>query len=98
MPSPERFPQRKRVPWRRLDSEALVLDVKTGTLYPLNSVGTRIWELCDGDRSVADIVEVLVAEFDADAPTIARDADDFLGQLAAVDLISFPSSSSGGAR
>ena len=96
MPSLDQRPQRKRVPWRRLDTEGLVLDVKTGILYPLNGVGTRIWELCDGDRSLADITEVLAAEFDADPATILRDADEFLGQLAAANLISFQARSPGG--
>jgi len=88
MPSPDARPQRKPVPWRRIDTEALVLEVKTGTLYPLNSVGARIWELCDGGRSVADIVAILVTEFDADPATIRQDADAFITALADAELVS----------
>jgi hypothetical protein len=59
----EAFPLRRSVPWRTLDTEALVVDVKSGLLYPLNSVGARIWELCDGVRSVDEIVGVVAGEF-----------------------------------
>ena len=88
MPSSERFPCRKSVSWRMLDPEALVLDTKRGTLYPLNSVAARIWQLCDGGRSVEEIVQVITAEFDADQATIRRDAEEFFDQLVAAELIS----------
>jgi hypothetical protein len=82
------FPVRKSVPWRTLDTEALVVDVKGGLLYPLNSVGARIWDLCDGARSVDEIVGVLAAEFEAPEPTIRADAIEFLERLADAKLVS----------
>lgn len=81
------FPVRKSVPWRALDTEALVVDVKGGLLYPLNSVGARIWDLCDGERSVDEIVGLLTAEFEAPEPTIRADAIEFIERLAGADLI-----------
>lgn len=84
----EAFPLRRSVPWRTLDTEALVVDVKSGLLYPLNSVGARIWELCDGARSVEEIVGVLAAEFAAPEPTIRSDAIEFVERLADAKLIS----------
>ena len=61
----ETYPCRKHVPWRALDTEALVVDVKAGLLYPLNSVGARIWEMSDGQRTVDEIVRTITDEFDA---------------------------------
>ena len=81
-------PRRKQVPWRALDTEALVVNVKTGMLYPLNSVGTRIWELCDGERTLAEIVAALAAEFEADERTIREDAERFIVELAEASLVS----------
>lgn len=88
MISPETFPCRKPVPWRQLDTEALVINVKSGLLYPLNSVAARIWQLADGTRSAADIVQALVDEFDADEPTIRDDALGFLAALERAGLLS----------
>lgn len=88
MDSAKVVPRRKQVPWRVLDAEALVVNVKTGMLYPLNSVGTRIWELCDGERTLAEIVAALAAEFDADEQTIGEDAERFIVELAEAGLAS----------
>ena len=87
MPSRERYPARRHVAWRVLDTEALVVDPKAGTLYPLNSVAARIWQLCDGTHSVDAIIDRLVDEFDAGRATIAKDAEDFLAALRGADLI-----------
>ena len=81
-------PRRKQVPWRVLDTEALVVNVKTGMLYPLNSVGTRIWELCDGERTLPEIVAALAAEFEADERIIREDAERFIVELAEASLVS----------
>jgi hypothetical protein len=86
MPS-EGYPRRRAVPWRTIDTEAVVVDVKSGLLYPLNAVGATIWDLCDGSRTVDDIVASLVDAFDADPARIADDARTFLAALAAADLI-----------
>lgn len=89
MTSPERCPSRRRVAWRVLDTEALVVDPKAGLLYPLNSVATRIWQLCDGTHSIEAIVATVADEFDAPRATIAADAEHFLGALLAANLITY---------
>ena len=86
-PSPDRYPRRRQVPWRTLDTEALVVDVSGGTLYPLNSVAARIWELCDGARSFEDIVHALSHEFDAEDAVIRCDAERFIDELTAARLV-----------
>ena len=88
MESNSTYPCRRQVPWRVLDTEALVVDVKAGLLYPLNSVGARIWQLSDGQRSVDEIVQCLATEFDADEKTIRQDAADFIRELRQRGLIS----------
>lgn len=87
MISLDAVPRRKTVPWRILDTEALVINVKGGVVYPLNSVGARIWQLADGTRSAGDIVRTLAEEFDANEATIRDDALTFLGELVRAELI-----------
>jgi coenzyme PQQ synthesis protein D (PqqD) len=84
----EAYPCRKQVPWRAIDTETLVVDVKAGLLFPLNSVATRIWQLCDGQRTVDEIVQIITAEFDADQKTIRRDTAEFIQELLRRHLIS----------
>lgn len=82
------YPRRKQVPWRVIDVESLVVDVKAGLLYPLNSVATRIWQLCDGQRTVEEIVQIVVAEFDTDWETAREDTTGFIQELFQRELIS----------
>ena len=89
--SPESRPLRRKIPWRRLEEEAVVLDVKKGVLYPLNAVGARVWDLCDGDRSADAIAETIVAEFDADPDAIRRDVRAFIADLAQAGLVTLES-------
>lgn len=98
MDSAEVFPVRKPVPWRTLDTEALVVDAKGGLLYPLNSVGARIWELCDGALSVEEIVGVLALEFDAPEATVRADAVEFVERLADARLVSIERGRKGESR
>jgi Coenzyme PQQ synthesis protein D (PqqD) len=82
------YPVRKQVPWRAIDTETLVVDVKAGLLFPLNSVATRIWQLCDGRHMVDEIVQIITAEFDADDKTIRQDTAEFIQELLQRKLVS----------
>ena len=37
---------------------------EVSSLFAINEVGTRIWDLLDGQRSLKDIVECLLNEYD----------------------------------
>ena len=65
----------------------ILLTPDSGEYFTLNEVGGRIWELSDGSRSVAEIVAVLVEEYDAPQEEIQADALDVLGQLARERLV-----------
>jgi hypothetical protein len=66
---------------RLIAGEAVILSLDTKVLRGLNAVGSRVWDLIDGTRSVDDIVDVIVAEFDVARPVAAADVEAFVGQL-----------------
>ncbi len=47
----------------------------------LNAVGSRIWELVDGRRSLRAIVGQIQTEFDAELDVLERDALTFTEEL-----------------
>jgi hypothetical protein len=47
-----------------LNGEAVLLNLKTGMYFGLDAVGTRVWQLVDEKKSLAEIVEVIVSEYD----------------------------------
>ena len=65
---------------RNVNGEALVVLTDRRQLHRLNAVGTRIWECCDQQR-IADVVAVIVAEFEVEQDVATRDVCDFLEQL-----------------
>lgn len=58
---------------RTIDGQEVVVVPATRKLQILNEVATRIWELCDG-RSVGEIADAIVEEFDVSPGVARRDA------------------------
>ena len=81
--------------WRlaRLDHDAVrgrpVLLYPEGVVF-LNETGLAILELCDGQRTLARIKEVLSARYGAnevEAAYVAADVAEFLGDLVSRELV-----------
>ena len=66
---------------QQAQGQTVLLRLRDGGYYALDEVGARIWELCDGQRAVAEVVAALCAEFEAPAATIRADALEFIGDL-----------------
>jgi coenzyme PQQ biosynthesis protein PqqD len=74
---------------RRGDDAVILLDPDSGHYYTLDDVGGRIWELCDGSRSVDEIADLLAAEYDAPAERIRADVIELLSELREGRLVSY---------
>lgn len=68
------------------DSRVL-LDLDRGFYYSLDDIATRIWELLDEEKTLAQLVETLVAEYEVDRDPCAADTRGFLAQLIGVGLV-----------
>jgi hypothetical protein len=78
----------KDIAFRVIGSEALLVNPKDGLVYPLNCVGTRVWELIDAQRSAGDIVRTIEEEFDGEKACLEKDILEFIGELIKTDLAS----------
>lgn len=65
----------------------ILLNLDGGQYYTLDAVGGRVWELCDGTRSVSAILAALCAEYDAPPAAIEADVLELLADLAREHLI-----------
>jgi hypothetical protein len=65
----------------RLDDEVVILDMKSGTYYGLNTVGTRVWELMQQPVTFSQIHETLLAEYDVDPEECRQDITTLLEDL-----------------
>lgn len=58
-----------------------VLLIESGTMHQLNLIGGTIWQLCDGERNVDDIIGLLAAEYDVERQELAEDVEAFTSDL-----------------
>ena len=74
---------------RVFSGEAVIITPAENTVRMLNTVGSRVWELADGTRTVDEIAGVLTQEFDVDLPQAQESASQFVDELAAKGLLAF---------
>jgi hypothetical protein len=69
-----------------LDGEVVILSIRSGGYYSLRNVSARIWALIHKPRSVAEIRNIVAAEYHTDAERVEADAIEFLESLAELGL------------
>jgi Coenzyme PQQ synthesis protein D (PqqD) len=75
--------------WRPFEHETAVILPTASAVRVLNEVGARVWELADG-RTFAEIVDVLVNEYEVERTQLRRDAEAFLSELHSRSLLEAP--------
>jgi len=63
----------EEVLFQEVGGEAVLLDLASEQYFGLDPVGTRIWELIDGQARLQEIHGTLCAEYDAEPTKIAAD-------------------------
>ncbi len=56
-----------------LGEEAAILNLKNSVYYGMNPVGARVWELLKQPKSVRELRDVLIDEYEVDQERCARD-------------------------
>lgn len=59
----------------------ILLNLESGTYYALEEIGGRVWELCDGNRTISEIVSVVCEEYDAPSQMVETDVRELIGEL-----------------
>ncbi|MGL6267876.1 MAG: PqqD family protein [Chitinophagaceae bacterium] len=70
-----------------IGDEIIILNMETGDYLGLNSVGSAIWEHLKSSHSVAEIIDLLVTEFDVDKETCLKQTLQYLEQINAHGLL-----------
>ena len=77
---------------RSIAGETIIVPIKSGvgdlnSIYTLNEVGSRIWQLIDGARTAGQIAQAITEEYDVTMEAAAQDVTELLGALEAEGLI-----------
>lgn len=70
-----------------LGGEAVILNMKTGIYHGLNEVGAKIWDLIEQPKTVKEIHNLLVEEYEVEPEVCKNDLLSLLKNLQSVGLI-----------
>jgi Coenzyme PQQ synthesis protein D (PqqD) len=71
----------------RLGDEIVILGLRDSVYYGLSDVGARIWDLIQTPRTLIEILNSLVAEYDVTAEDAAAGLDRLLRELETRGLV-----------
>lgn len=75
------------VVWRKLDGKAVIIGADAQSVYTLNKTATRIWELCDGNKTIDEIAADICEKFDVTSEEAQADVRDTIMKFEKMKLI-----------
>jgi hypothetical protein len=70
-----------------LGSEAVILNLKSGVYHGLNEVGASIWKLIQEPKTIKEIEQKLLEEYDVEREQCYNDVISLLEDLLAAELV-----------
>jgi hypothetical protein len=70
-----------------VENELVMMSLKNGKYYGIDSIGGDIWKMLEGPLKVSEICDRLMKQYKVDSQTCERDVFEFLDQLIEQELI-----------
>ena len=86
------FTKDPSIVFRKVAGEFILVPIKqkaseVESIYTMNDVASRIWELIDGKRSLNDIKTMIIKEFEVSSEEAEKDLVDFSMQLEKIGAV-----------
>lgn len=59
--------------WRKVENEAVILNLETDKYYTLNLQGTDIWAMCGSKKTVKEIISKMTAKYNVKEAQLLND-------------------------
>jgi len=87
-----RFAKDPFIVFRKIADEFILVPIKqragdVESIYTINEVGGRIWELIDGDKRIEEIRDVIIEEFEVGSKEAETDLTEFIEQLEQIGAV-----------
>jgi len=87
-----RFTKDPSMVFRKVAEEFILVPVRQKasefeSIYTMNDVASRIWELIDGKKNLKDIKEIIIREFEVSPEEAEKDLIDFSKQLEKIGAV-----------
>lgn len=81
-----------QIVYREIAGESILVPIRPNaddldSIYTLNETGARIWALLDGQHTLDEIVEEIVAEFDVDHEQVEQDLLELIRDLESIRAV-----------
>lgn len=88
----KRYQKNPDLVFRKIADEVILVPIRQNvgdleSIYTLNKVAARIWELVDGKMKVKDIKDKIVEEFEISSEEAEKDLNEFLQKLEKIEGI-----------
>ena len=77
----------KDVLTQEVSGEMVLMDLSSEQYFGLDAVGTRIWNLLDQGTAPADLLSILLREYEVEQQQLESDIEELLGQLLEAGLL-----------
>lgn len=72
---------------RQVGEETVILDLASGTYFGLDPVGARVWQLMGEGKTLSEICDTMLDEYEVTRDTLERDVIELAQELSAQGLI-----------
>jgi len=77
----------EEIAWSELEEEIVLLDIEGGSYYSLNEVSAFVWKRIDGARSIGDLVDEVLEEYEAAREQVRDDVIRLIGDLSQKNIL-----------
>ncbi len=90
-PSSHTRPRRRAdVALQDVGGEAILIDPHTDEAHVLNGSAARLWQLCDGERTIDELAAEFGAIYDLQAADVLDDVREVIDELVKLKLVELP--------
>jgi len=72
---------------RQVGDETVILDLASGTYFGLDPVGARIWQLMGEGKTLSEICDTMLDEYEVTRDALERDVIELAQELSARGLV-----------
>jgi hypothetical protein len=82
-----RYIQSKQVVQSKIDNEVVMMDIESGFYFGLNSVASVIWELLKSGKTVNELVDYLITEYEVNYEQCLAETDVLIKKMIELKVI-----------
>jgi hypothetical protein len=72
---------------QKVGEESVILDLRGGTYYGLDPIGTRVWETLAAGSSIEALLVALTSEYEVPIETLRNDVEKLIADLVSNGLL-----------